>query len=117
MKRKYIKTVAKVWGKEEWIVNENYCGKILTVNEGCVCSLHCHPQKAETFFVKNGCGKIEIGDEVIRMVEGDIVDVKPNTFHRFSADNAQGMVLIEFSTRHEDNDVVRREGSYAKPKR
>ena len=116
MKRKYLKTVKKVWGKEEYIVNENYCGKILTVNEGCMCSLHCHPRKAETFFVKNGCCKIEIGAEIICIVEGDIVDIKPNTFHRFSTDNAQGMVLIEFSTRHEENDVVRREGSHAKPK-
>lgn len=114
MKRKFIKTVKKVWGEEKWIVNENYCGKILTVNEGCTCSLHCHPRKAETFFVNNGSGKIQIGDEVIRIVEGDIVDIKPNTFHRFSTDNTQGLVLIEFSTHHEENDVIRKEKSHAK---
>ena len=50
-----MKTVKKVWGQEEWVVNnDKYCGKILTVKKGFRCSLHYHKKKHETFYVLEG---------------------------------------------------------------
>ena len=43
-----IKKVKKDWGYELWLVNnkeENYCGKILYINEGCAGSMHFHANK------------------------------------------------------------------------
>lgn len=70
--------------------------------------------KNETFFVLRGRGTIEVADEKLEVVPGNVINIPSNTYHRFSS--IRGMVLIEFSTHHQDNDVVRREGSYAKPK-
>ena len=116
-----IKRVQKIWGIEEWIVNEKgYCGKKLTVNKGCRCSLHCHKKKAETFYVLSGSGWIETHGINCFVIPGMIIDIKPGQYHRFSTIRPWGttdeLVLIEFSTHHEDDDVVRKEESCGQTK-
>ncbi len=50
----------KVWGKEEWIANNPlYCGKILHLKAGFQTSLHYHRLKDETFYVLDGCFRLE----------------------------------------------------------
>ncbi len=47
-----IKKVNKVWGSEEWIVNNStYCGKILNIKKGYRSSIHYHKNKHETFYL------------------------------------------------------------------
>lgn len=113
MTRPFEKIVNKVWGYESWIVNaKGYCGKILRVYPGHQCSLHSHPVKAETFYVLSGVGLIELDGEAFVLDRGKIVDILPGQFHRFiNTGKTFDLILMEFSTHHEDDDVVRKEVS------
>jgi mannose-6-phosphate isomerase-like protein (cupin superfamily) len=112
-----MKIVEKVWGREEWIVNnELYCGKKLFVRSGWRCSLHYHKVKHETFYIQQGriwmeyCGKAWI------MLAGDTLTIEPGRKHRFTGlrfhEGVQiESVIFEFSTPHDDEDVYRLEES------
>ena len=57
-----IKWVAKLWGAEKWLVNnEIYCAKELILVNGYQCSLHYHKIKDETFYILEGEVEIEMG--------------------------------------------------------
>ena len=108
--------VIKAWGKEIWLTNtRDYCAKLLIVNAGWQCSKHKHPIKNETFFVLSGVPLIEIEVGQGRMnaelkAPGDSVFIPRNTFHRFSATEGD-VTLLEISTTHSDDDVIREEDS------
>ncbi len=112
IKRSFLKEVVKTWGNELWVVNGKYCGKILRILPGHQCSLHCHPKKSETFFGFDGEGEIELDGKVCHFGIDDIVDIPAGSYHRFinNSDFAD-FVLMEFSTRHDDKDVIRKEES------
>ncbi len=106
--------VEKVWGHEEWIVNnDKYCGKKLVFNKGYCCSLHCHKIKDETFYVLSGKIILELqnekqdGDKKISrvMTSGDIQHIAPGAYHRIIA--LEPSEIIEFSTFHMDDDSYR----------
>lgn len=99
-----MKEVKKVWGKEVWIVNnDKYCGKLLYVDRGARCSYHYHPIKQETFYCLEG--------EVLMNVKGsefvlkEPYTINPNTPHSFYG--ITDAVILEVSTPHSDEDVVR----------
>jgi mannose-6-phosphate isomerase-like protein (cupin superfamily) len=103
------KIVNKAWGKENWIVNSTYCGKILTLKRGYQCSFHCHKLKDETFYVYRGKVLMRLGSVKMPMKQGDSVRIRPNVYHQFT-----GMTdaeIIEFSTKHRDSDTYRKSES------
>jgi mannose-6-phosphate isomerase len=104
------KIVEKVWGEEQYITNtEKYCGKLLHIKPGYVCSDHRHVVKDETFYVLAGHGAIRI-DGVVRQIKvGDTIRIEPFTWHCFAT--AGGMTLLEISTHHDDADVQRMQWS------
>ena len=103
--------VPKVWGKEIWLVNlEEYCCKLLDVNKGACGSLHYHKEKKETFMVAIGKIRLELGDQVLTMKAGPkMVTILPGVQHRFKA--LKSSSILEVSTHHRDEDVVRLEVS------
>jgi mannose-6-phosphate isomerase-like protein (cupin superfamily) len=111
----FIQHVEKVWGDEYWIANnELYCAKFLYINPGGCCSLHYHKVKDETFFVDTGECFLELGEETLRLEEGSSVRITPGTKHRFwvpPGPYAHICRIIEVSTHHSDDDVVRLEES------
>ena len=105
-----MRKVEKVWGHEVWIVNnEHYCGKELHLTRHYQCSLHCHKIKHETFYVWNGVVRLEVGDEIKLVYPGDVIEIPPNTYHRFTG--VTDALIFEFSTPHSDDDVYRLEYS------
>jgi mannose-6-phosphate isomerase-like protein (cupin superfamily) len=105
------KIVEKVWGEEHYITNRSeYCSKWLYVNPFSVCSEHMHPIKVETFHVVIGRGVISVGDELKVVLGGDTVHIPAGTYHLFAT--STGMTLLEVSTQHSDEDVVRRTESH-----
>ena len=89
-----IKKVKKDWGYELWLVNnkeENYCGKILYINEGCAGSMHFHANKHETFYI------LEEGDTFV------LARLKPHQLIAHEGD----VKFLEVSTFHEDSDSYR----------
>ena len=115
-----FKTVDKAWGQEIWLVNnERYCAKLLHINAGWQCSLHYHPIKKETFIVLDGGINLELGlignptygTTNTYLVAGESWTLEPNTPHRFSSYTDQPAVVLEISSTHSDDDVVRLEES------
>ena len=103
-----IKNVEKVWGREEWLVNvKEYCAKYLYVNHGASCSMHYHPVKKETFICVKGELTIDI-DRIFYDLTPDTkpVTILPGTPHKFYG-KGEDNILLEISTHHEDDDVVR----------
>jgi len=104
-----IKIVPKVWGEERWIVNRDYCGKLLLLKKGFRCSMHHHKNKDETFFVTSGKVFLELDGEKMTLNPGDAQLVMSNQKHRFTG--LEDSEIIEFSTHHEDTDSYRDEPS------
>lgn len=111
--------VKKEWGSELCLVNtEFYCTKMLYLRPGMKCSLHYHPIKDETFHVMDSGSHnsvpalcLEVGDEKKFLHTGDVVRIPPGTKHRFSNHGERTIVMVESSTHHSDDDVVRIEPS------
>jgi len=100
----------KEWGVETTIVNtDKYCGKLSHVNAGSAGSLHYHKIKDETLYLKEGFVIIELDDAVSLLNPGDSVNIKAGSKHRFTA--LTNSIIFEFSTNHNDKDVVRLEKS------
>jgi mannose-6-phosphate isomerase-like protein (cupin superfamily) len=95
----------KVWGAEYWIVNRDYCGKRLVLKKGYECSLHCHKEKDETFYILSGRVLFRLEHEVKVLIPGNIVLIKPLERHQFIG--LEGSEIIEFSTHHKEEDSYR----------
>jgi len=107
LKMKPIKIVEKEWGKEIWIVNRDYCGKILVLNKGFRGSIHHHKIKDETFYINKGKVLLELGSKKMVMTLGNSIIIEPNQKHRFTG--LEDSEIIEFSSHHEDGDTYRDE--------
>jgi hypothetical protein len=116
-----LKTVPKAWGRETWIVNEpQYCAKWLEILPGWQCSKHYHPIKTESFMGHFGTTIVEVWPKFpaegppqeIVLESWDVLHLLPFTPHRFRNDSIiDPTVLLEISTHHNDDDVVRLEES------
>lgn len=96
----------KVWGCEWWLENgPKGCLKILVVNPGFQCSLHMHPIKSERFIIADGIVTMLVGGMECSAKQGMSFDVPAGTHHKFGS--FDGAVLLEVSTFHSDDDVVR----------
>ncbi len=109
-----VNFVEKVWGHEEWIVNNpKYCGKKLVLKKGTRCSIHKHTIKEETFYILSGKVLMELefeGEKESKlMTAGDIQHINVGMWHRFTG--IEDSAIIEFSTFHMDEDSIRRENS------
>ena len=102
-----METVIKKWGFEQWIVNnDDYCGKLLNIKGGAVCSYHAHPKKRETFLVLLGHVEITVeGECKVRTPMEEAITIEPGQKHKFRG--ITDAVLLEVSTHHEDADVER----------
>lgn len=103
------KEVPKIWGREVWLVNRDYCGKKLVLNKGFRCSMHYHKNKDETFYILKGKLLMETDKETKVMSEGDSILITPGMKHRFTG--LENSEIMEFSTHHEDEDSYRTEPS------
>ena len=117
-----IKEIKKVWGKEIIIADEEeYCGKILVINNSAGSSWHRHPKK-ETFYCLKGKVSLRIRRLLFRRVHyrqtvimtpgSEPVTILQGLWHQFHglADSE----IMEVST-HDDPSLVERESeSYDK---
>ena len=109
------KVVEKEWGREIWMANnaeENYCGKILQINQGYNTSLHFHLEKHETFYITKGQLQVDSictinGVKMSRILsEGDTLELKRGVPHQLIAYDGD-VEFIEISTFHKDSDSKR----------
>jgi uncharacterized RmlC-like cupin family protein len=50
----------KVWGYEELLHNKEFCTKVMGLDRGAECSVHCHATKKEMFIVVKGAIRVEL---------------------------------------------------------
>lgn len=106
-----MEIVKKGWGYERILVNRDFCGKILHFDKGKRCSWHKH-LKDEFFLLQSGQLLLKWGhtdnlDEAhnVMLHPGDTFDIPPWLRHQMIA--MEDSDLIEFSTHHEDSDIIR----------
>lgn len=105
-----VRVVAREWGTEVWLVNLDYCGKMLkfpTAHLGT--SMHYHQSKSESFVVLAGSLMIEFEDQppvLLSDCEPLVIDVPAGTRHRLTP-LQDCTVICEFSSHHEDADSFR----------
>ena len=128
--RPEIKFIPKIWGFEKVICNNKYCGKILFIAKGHKTSLHYHKIKDETFYIQSGKILVYYSDDMPKIKELAVPDdegsvnpqiyesllkvninkadsfyIPPRRIHQIIA--LEDTELIEFSTKHFDEDVSR----------
>ena len=109
--------VEKPWGWElVWAETDAYVGKLLFVRAGEALSLQYHEQKDESWLVREGCVRIEIGSlegelETVQAEPGAAFHLVPGTVHRLTA--VEDTLVLEVSTPHLD-DVVRVDDRYGR---
>jgi mannose-6-phosphate isomerase-like protein (cupin superfamily) len=100
--------VEKAWGQEYILTQQSYhAGKYLKVKPDHQCSLHKHPVKGETWFVKSGNGLAQVGQDLKKLRVGAVINIPPGTFHRFINTGDEELVILEVSMQHTDDDVQR----------
>jgi len=109
--------VEKPWGWElVWAETEHYVGKLLFVRAGEALSLQYHERKDESWLVREGRARLELGEvggalETVEIRPGDAFRYRPGTVHRVTA--LEDTLVIEVSTPDLD-DVVRVEDRYGR---
>jgi mannose-6-phosphate isomerase-like protein (cupin superfamily) len=109
--------VEKPWGWElVWAETERYVGKLLFVRAGEALSLQYHERKDESWLVREGRARLELGEvggelEQIEIGPGDAFRYRPGTVHRVTA--LEDTLVVEVSTPDLD-DVVRVEDRYGR---
>jgi mannose-6-phosphate isomerase-like protein (cupin superfamily) len=109
--------VEKPWGGETiWARGPGYVGKVLHVRAGQALSLQYHEVKDESWLVREGRARLELGlvgeqPEAVEIVPGDAFHFRPGTVHRVTA--VEDTLVLEVSTPHLD-DVVRLVDKYGR---
>lgn len=113
IKEKLIE-VEKTWGEEIWLVNcEQYCGKLLILDRDATSSYHYHKLKKETFYAIEGYVLLTVeGKEHFLAPFTRAKTIEPGKLHKFYG--ITEAVILEISTHHSEEDVVRLSAS--KPK-
>lgn len=108
------------WGYEiELVNNDEYCGKFLVLDHNALSSKHYHPNKDETFIVLAGKVLLELYYEgwacepTIKgaLCRGQSIRILPGVAHRFQLADIGCACILEVSTPHSDDDVVKIEPS------
>lgn len=84
------------------LVNRDYCKKIIAVFPGQSNPEHLHKIKEETFICVYGEMTVNLGGDIHRMKEGDILTVPTGVPHGFTS--ASGAVFEEISSTHQGSD-------------
>lgn len=109
--------VDKPWGWElVWAETDEYVGKLLFVRAGQSLSLQYHEVKDESWLVREGRARLELGEvggelEELEIATGDAFHYPPGTVHRVTA--IEDTLVLEVSTPHLD-DVVRLADAYGR---
>lgn len=106
-----MQVVDKLWGREIWLANDEYCGKILELLPGYSSSVHHHKNKKETFYCLEGNVFLTVEDRV-RQIDNtsEPVTILPKQKHSFRAKTPSR--ILEISTHHDDGDTYRFQKSY-----
>lgn len=103
--------VIKWWGKEVTHYNDDYCCKVLYMNEMGATSMHFHLHKHETLLVVDGELTIEIlFDKTVQkfyLSKGDAFVMPPGLAHKLINSGTKQLIIVEASTYDSPEDSIR----------
>ncbi|MFO0929406.1 MAG: cupin domain-containing protein [Gemmataceae bacterium] len=104
--------VEKGWGYELWVVNDDYCGKLLHFRHGKRCSWHYHRVKDEVFYLHAGRLLVRFGFTDDLAAASSVVLMPRVSFRvptglRHQMEALEESDLYELSTHHDDADSIR----------
>ena len=107
MNIEWFQNVKKTWGEEIWLVNcPEYCSKLLLLDRDAESSYHYHPKKKETFYCFEGYATLIIEGKEYKLAPFlRAKTIFPNEKHKFIG--ITQAVILEISTHHSDDDIVR----------
>ncbi len=78
-----------------------------TVSCGKTTALHKHPESEELYYILSGQGEMTLNEDVFKVIQGDIVCIKPNSSHRIQNTGTVDLVfLCCCSPAYSDQDTV-----------
>lgn len=101
----------KAWGSEAWLINDEYCVKMLKIGKNKKFSMHFHVDKHEIWHVLSGrliMSYINTDSAHVHTEEllpGVTVEIKRYMPHQLYA--MEDSVIFEVSTTHHDSDSYR----------
>lgn len=107
MQKENFQNIDKVWGEEICLVNcSEYCGKLLLLDAGAEGSYHYHKKKKETFYMIEGYATLTVNGKDYVLAPF----TRPKTIEAGEPHSFKGItacVILEVSTHHNDEDIVR----------
>jgi mannose-6-phosphate isomerase-like protein (cupin superfamily) len=90
--------------------------KKLVLNPGMRLSLQSHKYRAEHWFIVSGTGLVQLEEELIKVQQGDSVDIPIGTKHRMTSTSDDPLVFVEVQTgiSFDENDITRHEDDYGR---
>ncbi len=80
-----------------------------TVEPGKTTELHRHHQTEEIYHVTGGCGRMQLGQQIIELGIGDSVVIAPGTAHRISNIGQTPLIFLcacSPAYSHEDTEIL-----------
>lgn len=113
------KVVTKPWGHEYVVYrNKNQLSvTLLSINYNKSTSLHCHPNKKSGFILLDGNAQFQLG---LRKKNTEIHSspskrmIARGLFHSIKSVSKKGLIVLEFETPVDKNDLVRFKDNYGR---
>jgi mannose-6-phosphate isomerase len=79
-------------------------------------SLQLHHQRSEHWYMISGEAEVTLGEQILRLTGGEVVDIPVETAHRVMNPGADNLVFIEIQTGtyFEEDDIVRLEDDFGR---
>lgn len=105
---KQVEIVQKPWGHEEWWAHtDKYIGKMLYIHRQQRLNSQYHKTKQLTIRVMSGVLFVALGDEMLEMISGDVVQIDPCIIYYMETRNDDAVVMEVSSPEVHDNVMVR----------
>ena len=90
--------------------------KKLVVNPGMRLSLQSHKYRAEHWFIVSGSGLVQLENELIKVQQGNSVDIPIGAKHRITSTSDEPLVLVEVQTgiSFDESDIMRHEDDFGR---
>lgn len=90
--------------------------KKLEVDPGMRLSLQSHKFRAEHWFIVSGSGLVQLENELIKVQQGNSVDIPIGAKHRIASTSDDPLVFVEVQTgvSFDENDITRHEDDFGR---
>ena len=105
------------WGNYTVLYSDETCQvKKLVVYPGKRISLQSHKFRTEHWFIVLGSGLVQVENELIKVQQGNSVDIPIGAKHRITCQSEHPLIFIEVQTgsSFDENDITRYEDDFGR---